>query len=204
MVNDVFLTSTLQDLITKVSLTTESIVEIWYSFALDKPKPTISIPQEEWISVLKSLNHLKNLKARSYVAAFFNGDIKIYDGKDDKKHNEVHVISKHHEDQISDALFFKCDEMGGKKYLITCSEQPAPELKICEVDTQAKSIQAVFKATEDLCQNLNGFTHLSQNPVASTVFASSSRDFVKATDDANSSSTVANLGPIQLWDINDG
>ena len=44
MVNDVFLTSTLQDLMTKVSLTSESIVEIWYSFALDKPKPTISIP----------------------------------------------------------------------------------------------------------------------------------------------------------------
>ena len=85
MVNDVFLTSTLQDLMAKVSLTSESMLEIWYSFALEKPKPTVSIPQEEWISVIKSLQHIKNVKARSYVAAFFNGDVKIFDGKEAAK-----------------------------------------------------------------------------------------------------------------------
>ena len=85
MVNDVFLTSTLQDLMTKVSLTSESVLEVWYSFALDKPKPTMSIPQEEWISVIRSLHHQKNVKARTYIATFFNGDIKIFDGKDASK-----------------------------------------------------------------------------------------------------------------------
>jgi hypothetical protein len=122
----------------KVSLTSESMLEIWYSFALEKPKPTVSIPQEEWISVIKSLQHIKNVKARSYVAAFFNGDIKIFDGKEAAKQTEVYVKSQHHEGQITDALFFKADELDGKKYLVTCSEQPCPELKVCEVDTQNK------------------------------------------------------------------
>ena len=63
-------------------LSSETVIQIWYSFALDKPKQKVSIPQDEWISVLKALSHHRNEKARSYVAAFFNGDIKILDGKD--------------------------------------------------------------------------------------------------------------------------
>ena len=89
MVNEVFLTSTLQDLMAKINVTSESVLEIWYSFALDKPKPTLSIPQEEWISVIKSLSHFKNVKARSYIAAFFNGDVKLYDGKDSGSQEEI-------------------------------------------------------------------------------------------------------------------
>ena len=97
MINDTFLTTTLQELMDKVQLTSEHVLEIWYSFALDKPKPKISIPQDEWVSVLTSLRHLKNLKAKTYVAAFFNGDIKIYDGKD-KDHTELISVSNLHED----------------------------------------------------------------------------------------------------------
>ena len=52
MINDTFLTTTLQELMDKVQLTSEHVLEIWYSFALDKPKPKISIPQDEWVSVL--------------------------------------------------------------------------------------------------------------------------------------------------------
>ena len=63
-------------------MTGEHLIEVWYSFALDKPKPTVSLPQEEWISVLHSLKHGKDVKAKTYVAAFFNGDVKVLDGKD--------------------------------------------------------------------------------------------------------------------------
>ena len=41
MVNDVFLTSTLQELIDKLSLKSEQIVYIWYTFALNKPKQSL-------------------------------------------------------------------------------------------------------------------------------------------------------------------
>ena len=44
MINDVFLTTTLQDLMDRLSLTGEHILEIWYSFSLDKPKPSLSLP----------------------------------------------------------------------------------------------------------------------------------------------------------------
>lgn len=43
----------------KLALTSENVVELWYSFALEKPKPTHSIPQDEWISSIKALSHGK-------------------------------------------------------------------------------------------------------------------------------------------------
>jgi hypothetical protein len=95
MVNDRFITTTLQDLMDKLEITSETVVEIWYSFALDKPKQKVSILQDEWISVLRALSHHRNEKARSYVAAFFNGDLKILDGKD-KTHQEMLVVQKLH------------------------------------------------------------------------------------------------------------
>ena len=44
MVNDRFISTTLQELMDKLSLSSETVVEIWYSFALDKPKQKVSIP----------------------------------------------------------------------------------------------------------------------------------------------------------------
>lgn len=44
MVNDKFITTTLQELMDRQSLSSETVVEIWYSFALDKPKQKVSIP----------------------------------------------------------------------------------------------------------------------------------------------------------------
>lgn len=87
----------LQDLMEKLLITSENVLEVWYSFALDKPKQKISIPQDEWISAIRALHHEKNLKAKTYVTAFFNGDVKIFDGKD-KSHKELLYVSKLHED----------------------------------------------------------------------------------------------------------
>ena len=44
MVNDRFISTTLQELMDKLSLSSETVMEIWYSFALDKPKQKVSIP----------------------------------------------------------------------------------------------------------------------------------------------------------------
>jgi hypothetical protein len=37
--DNVFLTSTVQELLEKLGQSSEKILELWYSFALDKPKP---------------------------------------------------------------------------------------------------------------------------------------------------------------------
>jgi hypothetical protein len=85
MIQNVFLTATVQDLLDKVSANTEESVEIWYSFALEKPKLQSSIPQDEWISVVKSLSHIMNEKEKTYVVGFFNGDLKVFDKHENKE-----------------------------------------------------------------------------------------------------------------------
>ena len=44
MINDVFMTTSLQDLMDKLELQSEQVLTIYYSFALDKPKQKMSIP----------------------------------------------------------------------------------------------------------------------------------------------------------------
>ena len=59
-------------------MSNEMTLDIYYQFALEKPKPKQSIPQDEWISVITNLNHIVNEKAKSYAVGFFNGDVKLF------------------------------------------------------------------------------------------------------------------------------
>ena len=42
------------------------------------------------------------------MATFFNGDVKIFDGKD-KEHKELIQVNNLHEDKIEDVLYLKSD-----------------------------------------------------------------------------------------------
>jgi len=70
--------------------------------------------------VIKSLCHVKNVKAKTYAVAFFNGDVKLYNGKDEK-HNELLSVTNLHEDKIEDMIYVKSDTLGGNKFVISCS-----------------------------------------------------------------------------------
>ena len=86
----------------KVGANSEKVLEIWYTFALEKPKPKLSIPQDEWISCIRALWD-NTSKENSYVAGFFNGDVKLFD----KNHKELLVATKMHQEQINDMIFVK-------------------------------------------------------------------------------------------------
>jgi len=52
MVDNVFLTSTLTELLERLNKSNESTIEVFYLIALDKPKPKHTSPQDEWTSVI--------------------------------------------------------------------------------------------------------------------------------------------------------
>ena len=89
MINNTFLTLTLQDLLDQLSISNEKTVEIYYLFALEKPKHKQSTPQDEWISVISNLTHIVNEKAKSYAVGFFNGDVKLFNAR----HDEILSVS---------------------------------------------------------------------------------------------------------------
>lgn len=98
-------------MIDKLGVSNEKVIEITYLFALEKPKPTHSMPQEEWISTIKALNHSKeyiphsnndnlnilvivmNEKEKTYIVGFFNGDLKVFNKHD---HSELLEVKKLH------------------------------------------------------------------------------------------------------------
>jgi hypothetical protein len=121
---------------------------------------------------------LKNEKAKTYVAGFFNGDLKLFDGKEGAN-TELFSASKLHQDRITDALYFKSDKTGGRKLVVTCSEQPYPQFKVSQVDPQSKQIEVVAEASEDLSEKLRGWNALALNPVVDNLVASASRDYVR-------------------------
>ena len=126
MAQNIIMTGTLQDLIDKLGLSTESVLELHYAFALDKPKLAATLPQEEWVSCIRPLSYFENTSASDYVVAFFNGDVKAF-GADGKELIEVKGV---HDEQIVDAVYVR---RHGKLTLITISEQPNPALKMLDV-----------------------------------------------------------------------
>ena len=105
MVNDTFLNLTLQDLLDHLNLSTEQTVEVYYFFALDKPKPQKSTPCEDWISKIVPLTGSSDLGSRqAYAVGFFEGDCKLYDGD---SHAELMTLEQLHQgSQITDLLYF--------------------------------------------------------------------------------------------------
>ena len=91
----------------------------------------------------------------------------------------------------------KSDNLGGNKYLITCSQQPNPDLKVSEVSAKSNQVRIVSQASDDLCDQLNGFNSLALNPLGNDIIASSSRKFVKSSDEEGS----GDLGSVQLWKL---
>ena len=183
-----FLTLSLQDLLEHLNLSTENVIEVYYFFALDKPKPQKSTPADDWISRIAPLTHLMDTKAKSYAVGFFEGDLKLYDSK----HSEVLTVSQLHQaSQITDLLYFKSDLNKGTKYLISCSELPNPELTITEVASDKRSVKVVAKAKDEFSDECQcGYTCLAQNPLSKEKFAASSQ----VIED--------NEKGISLWEVN--
>ena len=94
MVNDTFLNLSLQDLLEHLKLSTETTIEVYYLFALEKPKPKQSIPCDEWVSKIATLANLEDTKPQSYAVGFFNGDVKLFG----PKHEEFLSVSEMHQD----------------------------------------------------------------------------------------------------------
>lgn len=55
MINETFLTLNIQELLLQLNVSNETVIDINYLFALEKPKPTQSTPCDEWISSIASL-----------------------------------------------------------------------------------------------------------------------------------------------------
>jgi len=171
MVGNTFLSTTLQELMEDLSISNETLVEIIYLFALDKPKPTHCSQEEEWISSIKSLTHIMNQKPKSYAVAFFNGDLKVYDSK----HAELLKVNNLHPDcQITDLLYFKSDVMN-KKIVVTASELPTPQLTFSELSQDKKNLNVIARAKSQFTDVNDGYSLLAQNPAVLEQIASASQ-----------------------------
>ena len=122
MVDNTFLNSTLFELLDRLQKSNEQVIEVFYLFALEKPKPKHTSPQDEWIATIQPLQHFVNEKAKSYVVGLMNGDIKICS----KEHAELLKVSQMH-DSVSAALFFKSDSMNAN-VVVSASETPNPTM----------------------------------------------------------------------------
>jgi hypothetical protein len=101
---------------------------VFYLFALEKPKPTLTSPQEEWVSVLQPLSHYIDDKARQYACGFMNGDLKIFD----QSHGEMIKLKNLHAENVNAVLFFH-NEATDAQALVSGSEHPGGDLIFSQV-----------------------------------------------------------------------
>lgn len=112
------------------------------------------------------------------MATFFNGDVKIFDGKD-KEHKELIQVNNLHEDKIEDVLYLKSDLLQGNKFLVSCSGEPSPDLKVSLVSQKSNDVRVVCQVDAETAEALGGWNSLAINPIETEMFASSSKNFVK-------------------------
>jgi len=126
-----------------LALTNEKTLEINYIFALDKPRQKSSQPQDEWISVIRSLGDNSN---GVYAAGFFNGDVKLYDGV---KHAEIvsltNLLHGDGDSEISDMLWFTSEKLKSN-VLVACSGSEAnPALSILK-QTSKNELEVIARS----------------------------------------------------------
>jgi hypothetical protein len=92
-------------------------------------------------------------------------------------------VSSLHSEKISSAIYFKCDSLGGKKLILTASEQPGPALKISEFDSHKKSLSILGQASAELSERLNGWQSLALNPLQDNLVAAASSQYHRDTDE---------------------
>lgn len=164
VIKEVFLSGTLQNLIEELQLSSESVLQINYFFALDKPKPEKSIPQDEWISHIQS-------NGNHFAAAFFNGDVKFFEGATEKL-----VAKALHQSQITGQLFFKSSVLN-QDVLVTCSELPDAAITVSAVKVAESkpSLSVIARANVSEIENAqsSGFSCLAANPSKPELFVSS-------------------------------
>ena len=155
MIKNTFLSTTLGDLLAQLGQSNETIVEVYYLFALGKPKPKHSSPQDEWIFVICPLNHFVNEKAKSYVVGLMNGDIKLYDNK----HAELLKVSTVN-DTITCGLYFKSDTLNCN-ILVTGSESPNAGLQFGQIGAERSNYTVVGNANTKIVEQSEGVSSLS-------------------------------------------
>lgn len=108
-----------------------------------------------------------------YTAAFFNGDVKLFEGATEKL-----CVKQLHSSQITAQLFYYSQSVQSD-VLITCSELPDASLTVSAVkNKQAKpEISIIARASLDELENVStgGFSCLAQNPKTPDIFCSSTQ-----------------------------
>jgi len=69
--------------------------------------------------------------------------------------------------------------MDGKKFLLTCSLEPQPALKVCIVGTESNSVDLISQVSTELSEALGGWNSLSVNPTNNDLIASSSINLLR-------------------------
>lgn len=117
MVNDQFLTEDLGALLERLKLSNEQVIEVFYLFALEKPKPKHTSPQDEWVAAISPLADYLHAQG-SYAVALMNGDFKLYNSQ----HSELLKVSQLHQDTaITDCLYFQSEALKSA-VVVTASE----------------------------------------------------------------------------------
>lgn len=92
--------------------------------------------------------------------------------------------------------------MHQNKYLVTCSQEPEPALKVSQVGSDGKSVTLLSQASSEMAEALGGWNNLSLNPADHAVFAASSLNFQKKSQ-AEPAEGQRELGSIQVWKLSE-
>ena len=173
LIDNMKLTSSLEDFINENLLTTEQALTIYYILDINEPQKSNTIKEDEWIRNIEILQKMKYTpnKPSNYCVGLFNGEISFYSGETNSKIYSLKNNSPSNEDtliMLNDIKFFRLNNENENHFLIKVCKNSNSVYDIFNVDINNQTNDLIFSEQK---QENEFFSNIALNPSNHSIFS---------------------------------
>ena len=173
LIDNMKLTSSLEDFINENLLTTEQALTIYYILDINEPQKSNTIKEDEWIRNIEILQKMKYTpnKPSNYCVGLFNGEISFYSGETNSKIYSLKNNSPSNEDtliMLNDIKFFRLNNENENHFLIKVCKNSNSIYDIFNVDINNQTNDLIFSEQK---QENEFFSNIALNPFNHSIFS---------------------------------
>jgi len=173
LIDNMKLSSSLEDFLNENLLTTEQTITIYYILDINEPQKTNTIKEDEWIRNIEILQKMKYTpnKPSNYCVGLFNGEISFYSGETNSKIYSLKNNSPINDDtliMLNDIKFFRLNNTNENHLLIKVCKNSNNIYDIFNIDINNQTNNLIYSENK---QENKFFSNIALNPFNSNMFS---------------------------------
>ena len=173
LIDNMKLSSSLEDFLNENLLTTEQTITIYYILDINEPQKSNTIKEDEWIRNIEILHKMKYMpnKPSNYCVGLFNGEISFYSGETNSKIYSLKNNSPINDDtliMLNDIKFFRLNNTNENHLLIKVCKNSNNIYDIFNIDINNQTNDLIYS---ELKQENEFFSNIALNPFNPSIFS---------------------------------